>query len=159
MDHPLDLGTRAKRAGETKPFGIDWSAYLRTYWQPGQVYATNTYVRARTRTGFAFRATSAGESGPVEPAWPAAVGGAVPKDGSVAWIAEAPGSNAIDTINTSVWSEVGSSALTLSGPSANTEDTSVRIAGGTAGQTYRIRNEILTASGARYQAEFSLEVK
>jgi hypothetical protein len=158
MDHPLDLGTRAKRAGETKPFGIDWSAYLRTYWQPGQVYALNAYVRARSRAGFAFKATTGGESSLVEPSWPTAAARTV-ADGSVVWTSEAPGTSGVDTISTSTWSEVGTNVLTLSGSSATAEDTTVTIAGGAAGQSYRVRNEILTSSGKRYQAEFTLEVK
>jgi hypothetical protein len=122
------------------------------------VYALNAYVRARSRTGFAFKATVAGESGLVEPNWPTAAARTV-ADGSVTWASEAPGTSAVDTISTSTWSEVGSSALTFSGTGATAEDTTVTVAGGVAGQVYRVRNQIVTNSGKTYQAEFSLEVK
>lgn len=158
-DYFLVAARRAKFAGATKPFTIDLKRYLRSYWIAGRRYSANDCVRSPTISGFAYQASSDGEAGSVEPAWPRTLSGTV-TDGSLTWTAVAPGTNAVDTIASVAWSQVNppDSALTIGTLSNTIEEMTAHFTGGTAGQVYRIKVDVTTTAGLVYEVQFDLEV-
>lgn len=159
MTTSVDTPQVWKLAGETRPYVIEWWKYapLRTYWLAGRRYALNDYVRAPGQTGFAYQATVAGESAGRAPTFPKTLGSTV-TDGSITWTAVAPGTNAVDTIASSVWVAV-TTGVTVTSTGNTVEETSCTVAGGTVDQTYRIRNTITTSSGKVYVGEFDVTIR
>jgi hypothetical protein len=153
--------SRVKFAGATKDFTIRWHRQLRNYWLSERYYNAGDKVRSPSVAGLAYQASGSGESGSMEPNWPRAVGVTV-LDGSITWTAIAvTGSPAVDTINISAWSQVSPPDGTLTVPStaSTIEEATAWFAGGTSGNTYRIRNVITLTSGLIYQLEFDLEIQ
>jgi len=71
-------------------------------------------------------------------------------DGSVVWTVREIGNDSVDTIATSAWATT--LGLTIASQQTDTvkQLTSARLSGGIIGQTYRVTNEIATATGDEY---------
>lgn len=147
-----------KDPSDVLDFGWQWYDVLRggdLYWTPG------TYVRLGDTTttqrhalnGKRYRCTIAGRTGTTPPTWPTPEGTVT--DGGVTWTFVGDE----DRIATSVWS--ADSALTLSDDAIDATEcvTSVNIAGGTAGQSYRVKNTITTDAGRTIERSFVLNVR
>lgn len=151
--------TRIKLAGASKPYTIDFKAWLRSYWIAQRAYNANDYVRPPSVSGFAMQAGAAGEAGVTEPAWPRVLAGTV-QDGSITWTAVAPGTNALDAISSVAWSQPNppDSNLTISGQVNTNEEATATFVSGTQGQTYLIQCAVTTAAGKVYVIQFNLEI-
>ncbi len=159
-DYFLTAPVRYKRASEVKPFTVDLKRYLRSYWIAGRRYAQSDMVRSPSNSGFAYSAQNAGEAGTNEPPW-AYVAGQTFQDGSINWIAVAPGTNAVDTIASAPgWGQLAppDATLVISAQSNTIEETTAAFGAGTAGNTYRINCAVTTTAGNVYVVQFDLEV-
>lgn len=87
-----------KDAGETLKIRVSFYDFCVVRWQPNEPYSVGDYVRPSSGNGFAYRCTTAGVSGSVEPRFPATVA-ATKADGSAVWTCEAPGVNGLNAIS------------------------------------------------------------
>jgi len=150
---------RVKRVAASRPYTIDFKAWLRTYWIAGRAQNANDFVRSPTISGLAFEAGGAGETGMSEPAWPRTIGGTV-LDGSITWTAVAPGTNAVDPIASVVWSQINppDSALTITGAANTNEEATATFNAGTQGNVYRVQCAVTTNGGRIYVVQFDLQI-
>lgn len=154
--------TDCQRAGEKKPHGFNWTAYLARRWEPDTPYAAGVKVRpAGIQTGLQYSSSGGQSHGRSEPIWPRTAGGTV-TDGSITWTAEALSVDSLlEQIDTSTWTVptgltgTAEAKITTAGQQAVT----IKLAGGAAGQSYAVVNEILTTEGNEYQAVLELGVE
>ncbi len=78
--------------GDLVPFGIDWTLWLEQLWEGDSTVTLGVTVRPITPNGFEYVCVAPGQTGILEPYWPA-FAGALLQDGSVEWQAQ-PCSNA-----------------------------------------------------------------
>lgn len=144
------VDTRTMKSGEAITYEIAWWSYLTRYWSPGERFETGVFIQPTRPTGRQLECTTAGQTGAVEPKpWPFTVGD-VRADGSVVWTVREIGNDSVDTIATSAWATT--LGLTIASQQTDTvkQLTSARLSGGIIGQTYRVTNEIATATGDEY---------
>ncbi len=142
--------TKTVNEGITLEF--EFARVLEFLWRPCQEYSLTDFVRPTTSNGFQYECTNAGQTDNEEPDWTTTL--ASPRntitDGSVVWAVSDFGDSASDTISTKdVTADTGLSA------SAAVQDgtkISSRITGGTAGKSYNVICQIVTAAGDTYEA-------
>lgn len=125
-------------------------------WTQGNEYAVNDHVRPSRATGFAYKATTGGQSAFREPKWPTTLAGTV-TDGSVTWEAVAVDANSTDSpasVNL-----VAPAGVTVGLAVIDGMWISVPISGGTKGRTYEISVEITTSASEVFEEKLEVYVK
>jgi hypothetical protein len=154
---------KCQKAGENRPYGFDWTVFLANLWRANSPFAVDDRVRPSTEqkhTGFEYSSSGGQSSGKREPVWPTTLGGTV-VDGSITWTAAAMSTDGLlETIVTSTWTVPDEITDTTDAVvnEAGRQATSVFLASATPGE-YEIVNEIVTSSGAEYQAIITLTVE
>lgn len=148
---PVNL---TQRSGTTRQRIVDVSLQAAPFWQPNLYVAANAVIRPTdpNTTGFAFKnGVTAGQTGPIEPAWPKTSGGTV-VDGSVTWTAGAPPVTGEDTVASATWTQVNppDGLLTIANQTTSPLTASAFIGGGTSGQIYQVKVAVTMVSGQIY---------
>lgn len=146
-----------KDAGDTLDYRIAYHEWLRggdVDWSPRAVYALGQTVWPRVGNSNAkrYRCTAAGRAGSTQPTW--ASSGAV-TDGGVTWttIGAVP-TMASASASADSGITVGSATVDATG-----NVVTVRISGGTAGQTYRVTVAATLSTGEVVEMSFDVVVK
>lgn len=137
----------AKRSFDSVPVSFDWHDYLASKWAPGITVTINSRIRQiRSQSnGLQLRAMNDGVTGRRPFTWPKTVGDTV-TDGSLQWEAEAIDSSSLRTfIATSEFPAVD--GVTFGLPASNDLVYQVMVDGGTSGQEYKIRHQVVLANG------------
>jgi hypothetical protein len=154
---------KCQKAGENRPYGFDWTVFLANRWRANTPFAVGDRVRPTTElkhTGFEYASSGGQSNGKKEPSWPKVLAGTV-LDGSIRWTAVAMSTDGLlETIVTSTWTVPGAVTDTTDAVAseAGRQATSVFLASATPGE-YEIVNEIVTSSGAEYQAVITLTIE
>lgn len=86
-----------------------------TVWQPSRFYSYGETITSTTYNGFAYKATTEGNSGATQPTWPTTIGGTV-NDGGIVWTCSGyagfPVNEIIRNVGISDW-EMAEHTLTL----------------------------------------------
>jgi len=138
---------------------FEFARVLEYLWLPGQEYSLTDFVRPTTPNGFQYECTNAGQTDNEEPDWTTTL--ASPRntitDGSVIWAVSDFGASASDTISTkTVTADTG---LTAAAAVQDGTKITSRVTGGTAGKTYDVVCQIVTAAGDTYEATRKVTVK
>lgn len=151
----------SQQAGSNLPRVIDVSSLSVAAWQSGAAVAASGLLRPTSthETGFVYVASAAGQTGPLEPAWPTTVGGTV-TDGSITWTAAAPPATGQDTVSSATWTQVSppDATLMITGQATTALTASAKVGGGTSGNPYTINVAITMASGVIYPVQLILQV-
>jgi hypothetical protein len=154
---------KCQKAGENRPYGFDWTVFLANRWRANTPFAADDRVRPTTElkhTGFEYASSGGQSNGKKEPTWPKVLNATV-IDGSIRWTAVAMSTDGLlETIVTSTWTvpaEVTDTSDAVANE-AGRQATSVFLASATPGE-YEIVNEIVTSSGAEYQAVITLTIE
>jgi hypothetical protein len=145
-----------KTPTDIKDWGFDWSGETFRFWRFGTAYDAAARVRPTVATGFEYEASGAGQSsGKKEPRWPITLGGTV-VDGSITWTAVALSvAGLVRSISSSTWAAEDAD-ITLSDPAsinaAGTQFASVKVNGGTDGNTRDATNEVTFSDGVKLHA-------
>ena len=127
-------------------------AYL---WQPGDVYAIDDYVRPTRSNGFAYKATTAGQSANSEPRWPKALAQTKP-DGSITWQTVAVDANSSDSIaSVNIPTVTG---ITIGTAAISGTDVLFDVSGGENGRHYEISVEITTSAGQVFEEKITVSI-
>lgn len=149
-----------KRSFDEVPIAVDWHDYLANFREAGTAYASGYRVRLPRRyaTGLQYQCTTPGvTSGKPNVRWPTLVGGTV-TDGTVVWTAEAMSTQSLrTTIASDDWPAVA--GLTLGTESNNDLRYQVLVDGGTSGQTYEVKHQVILANGEEKEAVAVLPVQ
>ena len=113
-------------------------------WQPGEVYAIDDYVRPTRTNGFAYKATTAGQSTNNEPKWPKSLA-TTKTDGSITWQTVAVDTNSSDSIASVNIADV--TGITIGTAAISGTDVLFDVSGGTDARHYEISVEITTSAG------------
>jgi hypothetical protein len=154
---------KCQKAGENRPYGFDWTVFLANRWRANTPFAVDDRVRPTTElkhTGFEYASSGGQSNGKKEPSWPKTLSATV-LDGSIRWTAVAMSTDGLlETIVTSTWTVPGAVTDTTDAVvnEAGRQATSVFLASATPGE-YEIVNEIVTSSGAEYQAVITLTIE
>lgn len=131
--------------------------------QPNYPYANGAHVRSFDGgTGWQFQSSGGVTNGDdFEPDWPTESGESV-EDGSLTWTAEAITYDSLRyRIDEVEWT--APAGITLSDESIidqpAMQEVRVTVAGGTAGEKYRIVGVVTTTSGLEYEVRIELKVK
>lgn len=135
---------------------LQYARLLEYSWQPGREFALNEYVRPSGANGFAFKATTAGQSASTEPRWPTTLAATV-TDGSITWTAVAIDSNSRDSISSI--NAVVPSGITVSTPTNSGSRVLFDISGGTKGSTYIISIEVTTSTSEVFEDKVEVFIK
>lgn len=150
---------KPKRSFDEVPVEFDWHDFLIRQPERGRAFAVNDRVRLpRSRsTGLQYRCTTAGVTGNKEPRWPTAAAGTV-TDGTVVWTAEAIDAN---SLRTTILSEdfALDTGLTNGGESVVDLKYTVLVRGGTSGQSYNVKHQIVCVNGEDKEAVGILPVE
>lgn len=138
-------------AGSELPYKFDLSSVAARAWQPNAYVKANVVLRPTTgnETGFVYpNGNAAGQTGPIEPAWPKTAGASV-QDGSLTLTAAIPPAPGQDTIMSVTWTQSNppDPTLTITGETNDEFTVGANIGGGTAGNTYTILVLATMASG------------
>jgi len=135
---------------------VELAPFLGIPYEGEKVYATNDQVRPPRATGFAYKATTNGQTRSRPPVWPLVLGGTI-VDGSVIWEAVFIGTaNAATIASTNVPAVAG---ITLGAESTSGTRVTIRISDGTLGVTYRISLEVTTSTGEVVEAKIDVYIK
>lgn len=131
--------------------------------EPNHPYPNGAHVRPITGgTGWQYQSSGGVTNGDdFEPDWPTEEGGAV-SDGSLTWTAEDITYDSLRyRIDEVVWT--APDGITLSDESVidqpALQEARVTVAGGTAGEKYRIVGVVTTTTGLEYEVRIELRVK
>ena len=143
-------------------YGFDWTRTFTRKWQPDHPFDSGITIRPlAVTTGYQYRSTNGGQSGPEEPAWPT-VDNAQVQDGSILWEAEPYSSSALlDEVDTDTWTANDTDLIVepqLPTSDPGLQQTMVILSGGVAGTTYTVENEVFTSGGLEYVARIYLTV-
>lgn len=154
--YALDHLNAEKLPTEVLMLSADFRAHAtRRVREPDHDYEMNTCVVPATRTGFQYRATTAGVTGHREPRWPLIAGQTV-RDGSVVWTAEVISTASLErSLSSASWDAGG---LTLTNFNATAQEAVALVSGGTAGQAYRLRCDGTFSDGIVKSVTIDLEV-
>jgi hypothetical protein len=154
---------KCQNAGENRPYGFDWTVFLANRWRANSPFALDARVRPSTEllhTGFEYNSSGGQTSGKKEPTWPKVLNATV-IDGSIRWTAVAMSEDGLlETIVSSTWdvpAEVTDTTDTFVDEPGR-QATSIFLASATPG-VYTITNEIVTSTGAEYQAVIELTIE
>jgi len=158
-----------KRAGETKPWGFNWTMRFARKWAPNSPFAS--LVRARPssleqQTGFQYRSAGGVSSGAVEPRWPdskkMAAGAITVRDGSILWTGEAIDdaslAERIDEVDWAIPTGIGFLETTPV-DTGELQQTAGQFSGGTAGEHYDAIVTVVTTEGNTYQGIIHIEIE
>jgi hypothetical protein len=121
----------------TEEFGVDFTARLTRWWEPRRDYSTSTRIRSRSRAGFEYECTTAGQSGLKEPLWPTTVTATV-VDGSATWTCRAVSTASLtSTVASVVWTP--DAAITSASPSLAGQVAISNLSGGVDGTDYEVK--------------------
>lgn len=158
---------RTKTAAAVLPLEVDFSAPSVEVWEANAYVPASGLRRPSSATesadgndhstGYIYQTSAAGQTGPLEPAWPT-TGSA--KDGSITWSPLVPIAAGQDSIASVTWSQSNppDAALTITGQAVTGLIASAQIGGGTAGNAYLIDVEATMTSGAVYPVQILLTV-
>src|SRR5581483_3610113 len=152
---PVQTVTRTQRAGSNQPYEVDVSTRAVSAWKANEAVAANELRRPSLAsesadgldhsTGFVYRAGSAGQTGPLEPAWAPTI-----TDGSLIWTGQAPPAG--DSIASVTWSQISppDATLTITSQTNTNLVASAFVGGGTSGNVYTVQVAVTMLSGAIY---------
>lgn len=164
MSHDADVGGPVvdlppKRSFDEVPVDFDWHDFLAQLPVRGKAYAVNDKVRLRRgqSTGLQYKCTTGGVTGHKEPRWPTVAAQTV-TDGTVVWTAEAIDAN---SLRTTISSEdyVADTGVTLGTESISDLKYTVNVRGGTSGQSYNVKHQIVCVNGEDKEAVGILPVQ
>ena len=152
----------AKRSFDNVPVSLDWHDYLINRRQQGVSVALNFVMRPRRAdaTGLQYKCTTAGVTSRMpwgRIVWPAAAGGTV-TDGTAVWTAEPISASSLrTTIATQSFPAVA--GVVLSSPSDGDLIYTTLVDGGTSGQKYEIKHQVILANGEEKEGVAVLPVQ
>ena len=128
--------------------------------KPNTQYTAGQVVKAPVETGWYYLASvvegkAYGRTGELTPQFPTASGETV-QDGTIIWIALHPADHSPATITQSDW--VLDAGLTEVSKSISGFITAIEVAGGDAGEQYRVVNNITRSDGSQDTATFVIEL-
>lgn len=141
---------QALRSWDNDWIGLDWHDYLIKLRTPGKYVQVNDVFRPRRAeaTGLQYRCAIAGYTLGVEfrsLRWPQQVG-LTQVDGAATWIAEAiSATSLISSITAANW--IPEAGITHSNPIVDDLRYFVQFAGGTSGNSYKNKHQIVLANG------------
>lgn len=143
------MKTVDKKVDEVLTLEFEFARVLETVWRPGTEYALNAAIRPTVPNGAQYKATTAGQSGSVEPVWPAIAATVTDGQGSLVWTGEALSSSASDTISTK--SVTAPAALTLANDAISGTKVTVDVSAGLLDKDYAVSCKITTAGGETFE--------
>jgi hypothetical protein len=152
------MDERIKDAGDTLEYAFQWYDWLRgsdVYWKPSSYYSLGDTAtpQRHASNGRRYRCTIAGRTATSPPTWPTS---STPvTDGGAQWTLI--GNE--DRIASSDWTADAALTLTSESVDATLCVTQVTIAGGTAGQSYVVKDAVTTNAGRIAERSFVLKVR
>lgn len=159
---PCQTVSSCQFAGSNIPYEFDVSIISVMAWGPNASILPNQLVRPSNgnETGLLYQnGATAGQTGPIEPAWPTPVGSTV-ADSSLIWTGVVPPALSQDVIQSVTWTQISppDGTLVLSGQTHTSLTASAFVGGGTTGKAYTILVLITMASGATYPVELVVTI-
>lgn len=138
-----------KTVAEVLTLEFEFARVLETVWRPGTEYALNAAIRPTVPNGAQYKATTAGQSGDVEPVWPAIAATVTDGQGSLVWTGEALSSSATDSISSQ--SVTAPAAITLANAATSGTKVTVDVSAGVLDKDYTVSCQVVTAGGETFE--------
>jgi hypothetical protein len=160
---PCQTVSSCQFAGTTNiPYSFDVGIISVLMWQANTSVVANQFMRPSNgnETGYIYQnGATAGQTGPIEPAWAVPAGSVVP-DASLNWTAVVPPATGQDVIASVTWTQLSppDGTLSITGITHTPLTTSAFVSGGTKGSAYTILVESTMVSGAVYPIELVVTI-
>jgi hypothetical protein len=159
---PCQTVSSCQFAGANIPYEFDVGLISVIQWGANASILANQLVRpvSGNETGLLYQnGATAGQTGPIEPAWPTPAGSTV-ADASLNWTAVVPPALSQDVVQSVTWTQISppDGTLAITGITHTSLTTSAFVGGGTKGSVYTILVLSTMVSGATYPVELVVTI-